>query len=475
MKPFGLLVLITYALIAAAVLTFRPTQTPGPFLRDFEAYWSAGSAWNAHADPYGRAIWTAERTIPGVDASRDELLPFVSPPAALPLWGAVARLDYLVAARLWFVVLFAAALALALLVLRACSVRTGWQTVAAVVALALAFGPVSSDIALGQVALVSILGATAAAFAATRERFTWTAIGSFVALLQPNVAAGLIALFGRLRAAAAVVTAAVAVYALGAAASGWNWPAVYGARLMVHESDERGSAIQFTPSAIAHGFGASPLAIAIIGVAIACGAIAAATYIWRDVRDPFARFSAISALAPFAAGFFHEHDLVVAFVASAWCSVCTRGRIRSIALAATLLVAIDWLGLAQRPSGIVQSALLAGAVGCAFVALGLDRRRRADGSTWSLSATLGIVAVVFALVSWHAAHHPVPVWPDALGAYRAPTGASAAQVWLEEQRRTGLLGVDPLWSLLRCLSLLGCALLAWCVARTARSPARPQY
>ncbi|HLX26764.1 MAG TPA: hypothetical protein VKR05_07200, partial [Candidatus Cybelea sp.] len=66
--------------VAIAVFAVRPVRTPGPLARDFEAYWSAGKTANAHMDPYGKAIWEAERGIAGVNARRDELLPFISPP-----------------------------------------------------------------------------------------------------------------------------------------------------------------------------------------------------------------------------------------------------------------------------------------------------------------------------------------------------------------------------------------------------------
>ncbi|HKU80983.1 MAG TPA: glycosyltransferase 87 family protein [Candidatus Tumulicola sp.] len=411
-------------------------------------------------------MWIAERTIAGVDASRDELLPFVGPPAALPLWGAFARLAYGTAARLWWAALFAAALALALLVLRASGAAASWPAIAALFALTVGFGPVSSDLALGQIPLVSILGAAVAAYAASRGRWWWTAIGSFAALLQPNVAAGSIAVLGRIRTAAAFVTGAAAVYAAGAVAAGWAWPAAYARRVLVHGTGEAGSAIQFTPAAIAHGFGASPGVAAAIGLTAAAVAIAAGAYAWRRIGDTFARFAALSALAPFAAGFFHEHDLAAAYVAAAWCALRSHGQVRAIALAATLFTAVDWLGLAQRPTGIVQSALLAAAVACAFLAMGSAQGGRAGYVTPLAAVSLGIVAVVFGWACWLAAHHPLPVWPDALGAYHAPAAATAAQVWHEEQRRTGLFAAEPVWSILRCLSLLGCGLLAWCVTRT---------
>jgi len=144
------LTLLAFALIAAAVVTFRPVQTPGPFLRDFEAYWSAGSAWDARADPYDRAIWQAESGVPGVDGSRDEALPFVGPPATLLAWSVLALFPYLVAARPWFAVLTIAVLALAAIVVRASRASVSLAPFLAAGALAIAFGPVSSDLALGQ-------------------------------------------------------------------------------------------------------------------------------------------------------------------------------------------------------------------------------------------------------------------------------------------------------------------------------------
>ena len=70
----------------------RPVGTPGPLLRDFEAYYAAGATWALGGDPYGREVWRVERRVPGVDASHEELLPFVGPPFSLPLWRSFAAL-----------------------------------------------------------------------------------------------------------------------------------------------------------------------------------------------------------------------------------------------------------------------------------------------------------------------------------------------------------------------------------------------
>ncbi len=451
-----LLAAFAVACIALALFCFRPVATPGPFLRDFEAYWSAGSAWNAGENPYGRAIWNAERAVPGVDATRDEVLPFVAPPPAIALWSVVARLPYPIAAGLWSALLVIAALALVTVVVRASAAPSAQAFLYASV-LAVGFGPLTSDVALGQVALLAFL---AAALASLPLPLLPRVAASFVAFAQPNVAFGLVAPLGRNRATAGIALGALAAYALGAAFFGLRWPLEYATHLAEHARAERFGAIQFTPGAIAYGAGLSSVPAAAIAVACAAAAFLAAIVLWRRIGDPFARFAAIAALAPFVTAFFHEHDLVVAYAAAGWCALRTRGPLRSLALAATLLAAIDWLGLAQRPTGIAQSALLAAAATCAFVALrGASEAFRRRELFGALTATT-VVAFVFVIAAWLGATHPAPVWPDALGAFHAPSTASIAGVWAAEQQRSGLLAAEPVWAFLRALPLLGCALLA---------------
>jgi len=448
---------VACAAIVLAVAAARPVRTPGPLARDFEAYWSAGVASDAGADPYGREIWNAERRVPGVDAGRDELLPFVSPPATLLAWRIAARRPYDTAARAWWAILAISLLALAAIALRGSQVPVTPASCAASTLLAIAFAPISSDLALGQAALPAFLGACALIVLADRSLPAAFACAC-LAFAQPNAALGLLSQLGRNRATLAMLAGVLVTYAAGVVAAGWAWPAAYARTLASHGGAERFIAIQFTPASIAYGFGASPLAAIVIGGAAAAAAIAAALAIASRVRDRFARFAALSALAPFVAGFVHEHDLVVAYAAAVWCAVHSNGRARTLALAGTLLTAVDWLGLAQRPSGVAQSLLLAIGAFAAFVALGeRDELRR--------GARAGVaVATLFAVAAFVAVGHPMPVWPDALGGFHAEPGVSVAAVWLAEQRANGLLAAVPAWSLLRSLPLVGCALLALAIA-----------
>ena len=359
---------VAFASVAGAIVAARPHATPGPYLRDFEAYWSAGSAWNAHADPYGRAIWLAERTVAGVDPTREELLPFVGPPATLPLWSLFARLPYPAAALLWTATL---AFALLVLVFAACAEvvdarrslpflrRSRWQSHGARHQRsrtwpARAAGICGSD-------LVVLAGDATPAYAA---------LAASVAFAQPNASLGLVSQLGRNRTTLALAAGAIITYALGSLAAGPGWPLAYARTLAAHsvrggprrDSDHAGRDRVRLWSDARRGTCARRYR-ALLAIA---GAIAVVT----RVRERFARFAALSALIPFVASFVHEHDLLVAYAAAVWGAQRTNGSARIAALAGTLLVATDWLGLAQRPSGVVQSALLALAAFAAFVALG---------------------------------------------------------------------------------------------------------
>jgi hypothetical protein len=447
---------LAWIAIVVAVVALRPRQTPGPFLRDFEAYWSAGATANLAGDPYGTAIWQAERAVPGVDALRNETLPFVGPPQTLLGWRLIARVPYAAGAMLWSSILVCALLALAAATVIGSGAPRAPSAFVAATALAIAFGPITSDIALGQVALPAYLCATLVPLLAGRSLLATVAAAAF-AFGQPNVSLGLVSQLGRGRAALALLLAALVAYALGALAAGWAWPAEYARIAIAHGAAERFSAIQLSPAAVARGFGAPPSAAAVWGFLFAGLAAAAAVAIALVRRDYFARFAAFSALAPFVAGFFHEHDLLVAYAAAVWSALRTRATARAFALAGTLLVAVDWLGLAQRPSGIAQSALLAVAAFAAFAALG-------DAGEARRSALVAApVAALFIATAFIASHHPAPVWPDALGPFRAARAMPIAALWSAEQRASGLFAIVPAWAFLRSLSLLGCASLAYAI------------
>ncbi|MEA2690144.1 MAG: hypothetical protein QOD51_2751, partial [Candidatus Eremiobacteraeota bacterium] len=113
-------------------------------------------------------MWNVERTIGGVDASRDELLPYVGPAAALPLFGALARLPHPVAVRAWSGLLGAAFCALILAALALAGTRRVTALLGAA-AFGIASGPGTSDVALGQAALIAAAGVACALLAYERR------------------------------------------------------------------------------------------------------------------------------------------------------------------------------------------------------------------------------------------------------------------------------------------------------------------
>ncbi|MGZ3561950.1 MAG: glycosyltransferase family 87 protein [Vulcanimicrobiaceae bacterium] len=447
--------------VATALLFVRPHATPGPVMRDFESYYAAGATWLRGADPYSAAIWQAERSVPGVDASRYELLPFVGPPAFLPLWSLVARLPFAAAAALWGIVL-AAALALVIVTaLRLADTRVTVVALLATLVVAVGFGPITSDIALGQVALPAFASALLACSVLGRRPIA-AALASFFAAAQPNVSLVLLSQAGRRRAVFAFAIAAAAFAAASLYACGPHALTGYVALLAAHGGAERFSAIQVTPGAIAYGFGAPASLAQFVGVAAAVIAVVLWIVYSLRVRDDGARLAFTCAILPFAVPFFHEHDLSIAFVPAVYAVMRSDRRLVPVALCGALLVAIDWLGIAQRPDGVTQSFLLAAGAFAAYAAL-------RDDLPWRSFALPAVPLGIALLAGFAASMHPAPIWPDAMHVFRPIAGESVSNTWAAEQRASGLLDPNAFWALLRCGSLAGCALLAFVSLRCSRT------
>jgi hypothetical protein len=440
----------------------RPPPTQGPFGRDFEAYYAAGATWNAGGDPWSRAVWSTERTVPGVDAARDELLPYVGPAAALPLFGALARLPFAVAVRAWTALLVAAlaALVLASLVLAGERELRGVRAATALLAagvLTAASGPATSALALGQIALLSAAGIACALVAYQRRAPAAGAVATLVAGLQPNLALALLARMRDRTALAAAACGAVAFAALTLAAGGGpHGFAAYLDRLREHAGAERFVAIQHTPAAVAWALGAPDALASAAGTAVALIAIAVVVAVTVRARRG-ARDGALLALAaaPLAIPFFHEHDFVLLLVPLLVLAVRAQGAARAWAGAALALAGVDWFGIAQRPAAAAEILATGLAAACAFVVLGTGARAtRADLAPFAALALIACAAVPAARA------FPAPVWPDALPAsFQAPAGADASAVWAGEQRAAGLAARQPAWGALRALPLAGCVVL----------------
>ena len=404
--------------------------------------------------------------MPGVVATRDELLPFVGPPFGLPLWGALARLQYPRAALLWS---FLIALSFGLLTagaVRLIAPSAGGVRYLAALALGAGFGPLTSGMALGQVAVCACAATIAAQFALQRRNALVAAGAASIAALQPNLGIALAARLPERRALIAFALAAAVAAGCSASALGsLEGLARYLSIVREHAAAEAGIAIQTTFAAVAVAFGSDPGLAGAIALAAAVATLVALCTLFATRRyGSLERFALAGAALPLALPFAHEHDFTIALFPALACALRCSGTTWIVAAFASIGVAVDWLGLAQRPGGATQSWCLAGVAALALAALGpaeLGARR-----FWPL-ALLPLVVLAGAI----AAAHPAPVWPDALPPnFQAPHELSNAQVWRSEQLEAGLGKRDAVWGALRLCSLLGCAALWAAAARGLRAP-----
>ncbi|MDE2571757.1 MAG: hypothetical protein KGM44_04440 [bacterium] len=458
------------ALAVAAALLFalalwlarHPGAQSGVATRDFEAYWSAGRAALAGGVPYARGeIWSYERQVPGVDASREELLPFVSPPPTLLLFEPLARLPYDRARVVWLAVLEGAC---ALGVIATFGVA-GWQwRQAFIVALvALTFSPLTVTLALGQLAGV-VYAALAVAIYALGCGTAASAVALACSAVQPNIA--IVGLAGVRRSTAAAYAIAAALIAASTAALYHHFDGGLGgylAMLTRHGAAERGDAIQFTLPALLGPL--EPRAQAIIA-ALSLLVCAAPAALLARRSSPQRSIAFACALLPFAVPFLHQQDLIVLLIPAAFALATWRSKGALLGALGTAFAAIDWVDLAQRPAHRLEDLALAAAGACAIASLHPSR-----SALW-----LALPTVLACVLAPLAARQPMPIWPLALPAgFHAPSILDASAVWGREQLAAGLMQAHALWIALRALTLLGCLLLAAALAGerlTARAAQR---
>ncbi len=441
---------------------WRHAAANGPFARDFEAYYSAGAVWNAGGDPYARDVWNVERTIPGVDTSHDEMLPFVGPAAALPFWSLIARLPFPIARAVWEAILAAAVGAIVAGSLALAGGGITRDRALVTLAIAATSGPIVSGFTLGQAALAGAAG-TVLAFLALERRSGWTIPAAYLAAIQPNLALPLAVRALDRRAFALLAAAAAAFLTVTLLAGGGVAGFVrYLHLLRAHDAAERYITIQHTLPALAAAFGAPHDVADLIGAVSAIAALAVVIVATVRLRaQPMIGACIGIALLPIVVPFFHEHDFSLDLLPVFVLLACEDARVRALTGIAAVMTLVDWFGFAQRPGDTVQIACLGVAV-AAGIALLATRGEAADRceriATFAPLVTLAVLAAACIPLA-HA--FVAPTWPETLGPYHAPPGADITSIWSEEGRRSGLAAIVPIWSILRAIPLLGCLLLAY--------------
>src|SRR5581483_8216940 len=330
--------------------------------------------------------------------------------------------------------------------------------------MALAFGPISSDLALGQFALIAVTALTITAWSFGRARIQIvTSIGMVLTALQPTILPPILTWWRTWR-TIHVQLAPITIYLLLWIFLGTTTAlptiAQYFTLVHDHANAERFAIIQYTPAAIAYGFGFPEHLALILGALVTiatCIIILAVALIPKHI-SALTTFAFLCAVTPLALPFFHEHDFSIAFPAiiiALKTPEADAGDDQSDTIAwilsAALLIGIDWLGLAQRPDGAIQSGLLAAAFLCAgFTASGTARRLLIPG----------VVLILLILAAVATQNHPAPIWPDTMHAFTPQSNATVAAIWHSEQSTSGMFERNILWAALRCLPLIGCVLLA---------------
>jgi hypothetical protein len=455
---------ILLVISAFAYLLWIPLGPIGPPLIDFSAYYAAGRYWSHGGDPYGVGIWSIEKTLPGFDPSRLELLPFVGPPLSLLLWAAFGAIPYVGAAAVWGVVVLASAALLMIIPARLAKRRIGRADAVSLLLLALSSGPLVTGISVGQAALPAVAAVGVAVLCAARRRWLPMTLATIVAgMLKPNDALVIAATVRELAALFVVAgSAIVSVLANASVAHGIRGIITYLHVILNQGASERVYAYQFTPTSIAYGFGMARQAAEALGTVLSVAAIGTIVAAIRLTRANLVDGAAIACAAfPFVLPFEHEPDMVIALLPALLVVFRARGRTWALGAAGTVLLCTNPFALTQGWPGVTFAVTMAAVASLQLAALAPRECRRVR------FAPMAVIPLVLAIGLFAPLHH-LPLWPATLPAHVAVApGASASAVWHDELVASRLEDQPPWVSLLRMLTLCGCACIGVAMVRIA--------
>ncbi len=463
----GGFLIIAFAIGYLVWLPFRPV---GAWMTDFSAYYAAGRYWSHGGDPYSGGIWNVEKTLPGVDPTHREMLPFVGPPLSLPLWAALGALPYGVAAWIWGIFLLACAVAIIVIPVRLARRRIRGPTAVSLLLLALAAGPIVIGLSVGQAALPAAAAVDLTiVFAATRR---WVLMGVATAvavMLKPNDA---LAIGGAVRELGALL----AVVASGLVSAAANLPlggGIHGAiaylNVLVHQSaSERFFAYQMSTTSIAYGLGMDAHHAEVIGTCISIAAIAAVVAVIRFTCPSAIDSAAIACAAfPFVVPFEHEPDLVIVLLPALLVVFRAHGWRWALGATGTVLLCMDPFALAQGRLGLLFTVVTS-VVACMQLAALAPQRMR-----WARLVPMAVIPLVL-VVGFFAPPQPLPMWPATLPAHVAlASNATASAEWHGEIAASGLETQRPWEALVRLLTLCGCACIGIALVRKRGHAVQP--
>jgi hypothetical protein len=403
-------------LAAVVIVLFAPQafgMRPAGLMRDFNAFYCAGAAVDAGADPYlSQPLGACESSprprllhrMPG-----GLVMPAPLPGYALAPFALIAHLPYPLAVFVWFALLSAAVAATIFAVTKVAPVPLP----AAVAALVVGDG--YAGIALGQVAVVSIAAIALAAYAFQLRRMTLAAACAALALIEPHLglpaclALAVCAPRARLPLALALAgCAALSVWTLGLAANIEYVRSV----LPLHALAEIGNDRQFSLTYLLHRAGASDSIATAAGslqyVAFACVGVYLAQRLAERLASPALAVLIPPAVAMIGGSFVHYPQVAAIVPAALVLSAVAPERTRLLGIAIALL-AIPWIEFANLG---VSLALFA-AIAVATIAYELIDRRFIVAAGAGI-ATFVLAALPFLIWTPMADSAPIPVAANAL-------------------------------------------------------------
>lgn len=430
---------------------------------DFQAFYCAGAAARAHANPYRTQPLGAceHRQTDGTYAAlpADVVLPAPQPGYDVAVFAALSALPFHRAKAVW-----GAILAMAIAVAIACTVRATRLPLATVLAAFLA-ALVLPAFAFGELFALFAAAACAAMFFASREKWTAAGIAAALCLVEPHLGLPLcLALvFWRPQTRAALGVTVALLIAVSAGTLGVRASLEYATVVLpLHALAEISSDAQLSLSAVLHAAGIddtlavqigalSYLAACLLGIRL--GEMLAAR--WRD--DAFL-VAVPAAFATIGGTFIHVTELFAA-IPLALLLVARAVRYRGLAACALVLLAVPWF-TALEPGNALALAALGAIVTLYLVWRGENARIAA-----ALAACALAFAVLFAAPQFAgdgSPHTPAPA--------RITGTAYPQESWQDWNYRALSTGSTVVW-LLRGLSWTGLALLAAAAAVSRRKAA----
>ncbi len=152
---------------------------------DFQAFYCGAVITNAHGDPYRseplRTCEAAAMRATGIEPVADLVVPAPLPGYAFALLGPLARLPFLLASEIWFVLGFCAVFGSIVLITRLTKLPPLW------IALALVFSEGLASLGLGQLVPFVVVALCGCAYALQQRKPQLAALCAVASLIEPHL------------------------------------------------------------------------------------------------------------------------------------------------------------------------------------------------------------------------------------------------------------------------------------------------